>query len=555
MEQSITDKFMKFVLSSEEKTGIALEESDVAFGIQECNKSLLGRIFGEKKASFTGIKNTMAIIWQTREAFSVREVGVDAFQFVFRNKDDKEKVLKGKPWSFDNQYLILKEWNEERYAQVQYFHTVELWIQIWNLPLHWISIETGFRIGRLFGSVLDVNIPEMGSSYGRFVKARVEVNLNKPLIWGTFINLGDAKVWVDFKYEKFLGFCFYCGHVGHYEKGCDIRKNDLQKQEIHTSQYREWLKATKWWMGNKVSNQQNHAGKKNDLLPNKSDLHTTEVGWSKMEGVDTVIKEAWNKDVQGTSLIQTQRQIRNCRMALLDWKAGSKSNSLIQIESCKSTLDKLRADGGSRDWQVWATQKNKLKDAYYKEESFWRQKARNQWLLEGDKNTKFFHACTMQRRNQNCIEKLIKANGLECTTKEEITEEISGFYSALFKSSSPLSSDDMLIGLTKVISAETNHTLIRPVVEGAVAEWSESLKPELQQNHAAKTWENSNLVTKAVVPVQNEVGLHLVEVTGLGGLLTEDNNTRVGAWCSFRDYVNRNGTTYYFSETHKEWID
>lgn len=43
---------------------------------------------------------------------------------------------------------------------------------------------------------------------------------------------------------------------------------------------------------------------------------------------------------------------------------------------------------------------------------FWKQKSRLQWLLDGDRNTKFFHLTTVMGRRRNKIERLKNSVGV-----------------------------------------------------------------------------------------------------------------------------------------------
>lgn len=48
-----------------------------------------------------------------------------------------------------------------------------------------------------------------------------------------------------------------------------------------------------------------------------------------------------------------------------------------------------------------------LEEILAREEIFWRQKSREVWLSDGDRNTKFFHSSTKLKRSRNriyCIE-------------------------------------------------------------------------------------------------------------------------------------------------------
>lgn len=76
----------------------------------------------------------------------------------------------------------------------------------------------GWKLCKLFPSCLNVIIPENGSKEGKVLKILVEVELDKPLLRGTKIKLGEEHEWAAFKYKNLPSFCFYSGRIGHIKK-------------------------------------------------------------------------------------------------------------------------------------------------------------------------------------------------------------------------------------------------------------------------------------------------------------------------------------------------
>lgn len=165
------------------------------------------------------------------------------FQFVFPTKEDSLKVLNGRSWPFDGQYLILKDWSEESEAKPETLRFVQIWVQVWDLPSHWMSKAVGLKIGELFNGAKDVIVPENRSKKGRHLKLLVEADVYKPLLRGTKIKLNNQTRWVTFKYEQIQNFCFYCGKMGHGEKICEQRNGDVKRGSLKEGQFGEWLKA------------------------------------------------------------------------------------------------------------------------------------------------------------------------------------------------------------------------------------------------------------------------------------------------------------------------
>ena len=113
------------------------------------------------------------------------------------------------------------------------------WVQIWGLPFELMSDEVGRKLGNNIGRFIEVDRRARHSNQAKFMRIRVDLQLDKPLRRGGKIaSVEGEKFWVNFKYERLPIFCFQCGRLGHDEKHC----KELSNQQ-NPRQYGEWLRA------------------------------------------------------------------------------------------------------------------------------------------------------------------------------------------------------------------------------------------------------------------------------------------------------------------------
>jgi hypothetical protein len=62
----------------------------------------------------------------------------------------------------------------------------------------------------------------------------------------------------------------------------------------------------------------------------------------------------------------------------------------------------------------------------------WCQRARIQWLNEGDKNTRFFHQKTSHRNKKNIIVRLVKEDGVVCENQRDLEKHTVKFFNDIY---------------------------------------------------------------------------------------------------------------------------
>ncbi|XP_023919970.1 uncharacterized protein At4g02000 [Quercus suber] len=168
------------------------------------------------------------------------EVGNNILQFKFSSKFQLEWVEKCGPWSFDNNLLLLCRWkNGLTSSNITFTHT-PFWVQIWGLPFEHMSQEVGKEIGSKIGKFIEVDKHSWQTNQAKFMRVRVELEIDKPLRRGAYIISSDGeRLWLAFKYERLPTICFFCRKLGHDNMHCPL-SSDYQDAN---HQYRDWLRA------------------------------------------------------------------------------------------------------------------------------------------------------------------------------------------------------------------------------------------------------------------------------------------------------------------------
>ena len=173
------------------------------------------------------------------------EVGTNRFQLKFQTEFEMDRVLKGGPWSFDNQVLLLTRWKAGMMADNVWFDSVALRVQIWGTLFDLVSPKIAEIVGSRLGSVVEVEKKQKFEGQSYFMRVKVAILIAKPIWRRAFLAGSDDKShWVTFKYERLPLFCHFYGLLDHDLKHCAPYFATAKNDGEVTCQYEDWLKAT-----------------------------------------------------------------------------------------------------------------------------------------------------------------------------------------------------------------------------------------------------------------------------------------------------------------------
>ncbi|XP_042939449.1 uncharacterized protein LOC122274478 [Carya illinoinensis] len=202
MVEDITRRWESLKLTKEEQEEITLPDKVVLSYNIKGELCLLAKIFNYRTANREAFKTTMSKIWNTEGWLTFKELETNQFLIEFQLHSDKQKVLQGRPWSFDRHLVCMKELEGILSLSEVHFLTEPFWIQVHNLPFAGMNKEMGMLVGAGLERVLEVEVDIEGYGWGSFSRIKAEVNVTKPLVRGHFLKFGNKQSWLSFKYER-----------------------------------------------------------------------------------------------------------------------------------------------------------------------------------------------------------------------------------------------------------------------------------------------------------------------------------------------------------------
>ncbi|KAL5736787.1 hypothetical protein ACOSQ2_031575 [Xanthoceras sorbifolium] len=215
-------------------------------GSKKLALSLVGKLLAGRQTNREAFRIMIPKIWRLTNEVSVELVRDNIFAFHFQNALDKNRVLAGGPWNFDNSLLILEEprgWGD---ISKMSFSKADFWIQIHNVPLLCMTRNIGLQLGAKIGKVKDMDVGASGDCTGKFLRVRVEVDVCQPLKRGLRIRLEDSEEeqTLLLRYERMPEFCFECGLIGHSFRECPSKNHQKDATDFTKHKYGTWIRAS-----------------------------------------------------------------------------------------------------------------------------------------------------------------------------------------------------------------------------------------------------------------------------------------------------------------------
>jgi hypothetical protein len=186
-----------------------------------------------------------------------------------------------------------------------------------------------------------------------------------------------------------------------------------------------------------------------------------EASWWVNEECGAVIQDAWDgNDVAGNPIHAVQTKLANCQSALKGWsrRKFGQFKEILKRKTKELALLQQGEDLGNQE--AIKVLQGEIDTIMEQEDIKWKQRSKQNWYKEGDRNTTFFHAWASHKRKVNTIKKIKDATSREWKKEKDIGSAFVQHYESLFTIGDPSGEAECLRGMERRVTTEINEILL-----------------------------------------------------------------------------------------------
>ncbi|XP_074300468.1 uncharacterized protein LOC141631739 [Silene latifolia] len=193
--------------------------------------------------------------------------------------------------------------------------------------------------------------------------------------------------------------------------------------------------------------------------------------WGQDPNFTALIQEKWKSPIAGTAMFKVVKKLQALKKPLRELNRHGYSDIGKDVGIAKLILDKLQEQMNLdptnltilAEEQVASDDYRHLSKAYH---SFLSQKAKINWLQEGDENTQFFHSQINARQMQNKVLQIKDKDGILHSNFKNVEHAFLDYYETLLgtcKSTTPVHFPTIRTG--NLINAQHQQILLKPLLK------------------------------------------------------------------------------------------
>lgn len=124
------------------------------------------------------------------------------------------------PWIFRGLMVLIEEFDGKCAPESVKLERISVWAQIHKIPDLYRKEPIVDQLARRIGIVRSVELNPTRYFEGNYIRVRASIDVSKPLIRWTPLNLAGERIFLEVKYEKIGYFCGVCGLLGHDKEEC-----------------------------------------------------------------------------------------------------------------------------------------------------------------------------------------------------------------------------------------------------------------------------------------------------------------------------------------------